>query len=388
VTPLAPNGLAARIVLAILVAVGILYGNLGPLIVSGLAHRDFTSANAGYLLSINLYGTALGAMLIVFGIRRLPWRSTAALLMLVVLLADLWSAWRPNPETLHLMRFLHGVAGGASIGVISSVIARTTNPERTFALTVLIQLTLGGLGTSVLAPMVVESGVAIVWMSLAAFTTLALAVLPWLDRYPAPESSGHDGAVARRRAPWPVIALACAALFLYQSGEMAIFAYVIELGARHSLDERFIGNAVAIGLWLGGPTALVVAWWSTRSGRLLPSAAGTALTAASLVLFLAPSAVAYLGANVGFGIFFALALPYLLGIVSEMDNSGQMAALGGFVNSFGLATGPAIAASILGDDQYDRVVLFGVTALAMAALMVAAPARLLDRKDKRARVVW
>jgi hypothetical protein len=65
VTTLAPNGVAARIVLAILVAAGILYANFGPLIVSGLAHRGFTSANAGYLLSVNLYGTALGGMLIV-----------------------------------------------------------------------------------------------------------------------------------------------------------------------------------------------------------------------------------------------------------------------------------------------------------------------------------
>jgi MFS family permease len=169
---------------------------------------------------------------------------------------------------------------------------------------------------------------------------------------------------------------------------MAVFAYAIELGARHALDDRSIGNAVAIGLWIGGPTALAVAWWSTRSGRMLPSAFGVLLTSGSIALFFVPNAIAYLGANLGFGVFFAVTLPYLLGVVSEMDNSGQMAAFGGFVNSVGLATGPAIAASLLGDGQYDRVVAFGVISLVMAALVIASPARLLDRRARRERVVW
>jgi hypothetical protein len=65
-----------------------------------------------------------------------------------------------------------------------------------------------------------------------------------------------------------------------------------------------------------------------------------------------------------------------------------MAALGGFVNSLGLATGPAIAATLLGDNHYERVVLFAVIALASAAIAVAKPASLLDGRARHGRVVW
>ncbi len=386
-TTLAPNGVAARIVLAILVAAGILYANFGPLIVSGLAHRGFTSANAGYLLSVNLYGTAFGGMLIVFVIRRVPWRAAAVVLLLTVLATDLWSISLDDPHTLRIARFLHGIAGGASMGVFGSVIARTTNPERTFAITVGIQQLLSGIGTVWLAPIVVNSGVTAIWITLVAFTAVGLALLPWLDRYPARESSAEVSGESRR-GPWTAIALGCAALFVYQAGQMATFAYVIELGERHRLSAEFIGVTVATGLWVGGPAALFVAWWSTRSGRLLPAAVGAVLTSAGVALFYVPGEFAYLLANVALAIFFSLTIPYLLGVVAEMDNSGEMAALGGFVNSLGLATGPAIAATILGDNHYERVVLFAVIALASAAIAVAMPASLLDRRARHGRVVW
>jgi predicted MFS family arabinose efflux permease len=387
-TTLAPNGFAARIVLAILAAVGILYANFGPLIVSGLAHRGFTSANAGYLLSVNLYGTALGGMLIVFLIRRVPWRAAAAALLVTVLATDVWSIYVSDPQTLHTARFLHGIAGGALMGVFGSVIARTTSPERTFALTVAIQQLLSGIGMVWLAPVVMNSGVAAIWIVLVAFTALGLVLLPSLDRYPERAERSADDSTRARRGPWMAIALGCAALFAYQAGQMATFAYVIEFGERHELNAEFIGRAVAIGLWVGGPAAAFVAWWSTRSGRLRPAAIGALLTSAGVALFFLPGELAYLVANIGLAISFSLTIPYLLGVVAEMDNSGQMAALGGFINSLGLATGPAIAATILGDNHYERVVLFAVIALAATAFIVAAPARLLDARDKHGRVEW
>lgn len=385
---LAPNGFPARIVLAILAAVGILYANFGPLIVSGLAHRGFSSANAGYLLSINLYGTALGGMLIVFVIRRVPWRAAAAALLITVLATDLWSIYVSDPQTLHTARFLHGIAGGAAMGVFGSVIARTTSPERTFALTVAIQQLLSGIGTVWLAPVVMNSGVAAIWVVLVAFTAVGLVLLPSLDRYPEPAERDADDSTTVRRGPWMAIALGCMALFAYQAGQMATFAYVIEFGERHELSAEFIGRAVAIGLWVGGPAAAFVAWWSTRSGRLRPAVIGALLTSAGVALFFLSGELAYLVANVGLAISFSLTIPYLLGVVAEMDNSGQMAALGGFINSLGLATGPAIAATILGDNHYERVVLFAVIALAATAFIVAAPARLLDARAKHGRVEW
>ena len=71
-----------------------------------------------------------------------------------------------------------------------------------------------------------------------------------------------------------------------------------------------------------------------------------------------------------------------------MDNSGQVAAIGAFTSSLGLATGPAIAATLLGESHHERILIFACGALAASLLLVFGPARMLDRRAKHSRVVW
>ena len=96
----------------------------------------------------------------------------------------------------------------------------------------------------------------------------------------------------------------------------------------------------------------------------------------------------YMVAAVGFSACFSIAIPYLLGIGSEMDNTGQIAAGGSFINTLGLATGPAIAASLLNGDHYERVVLFAYVVLLASAIVGVPAARMLDQRSLRSRVVW
>jgi len=375
-------------VLAVLTTAGILYANIGPVIVTGLAQRpEFSAETAGYVFSSNMYGTAVGGFGIIFLVRRLSWRRAAAVLLVLLMGADLLSAWISTASHLYVVRFVHGLTGGALIGVGLSVIARTTSPERTFALLIMIQLLLGGVGAAVLTPLLLEVGTGVVWLSLIGFTVLALVLLPLLGAYPATQRS-DVAETASGRAPWVPIGFALIALFVFQAGEMAAFVYVIELGMSYQLGEGFTSMVVAVSLWVGAPAALLVAWWSTRSGRLVPVVAGMFLTTLSVMLLLVPEASVFLLANVCFGIFFGISFPYLVGVASEMDNDGQMAALAGFVSSLGLATGPAIGAALVGQGEYQLVVVFAVSALALSVGLIAYPARMLDGRSKHGRVTW
>ncbi len=108
----------------------------------------------------------------------------------------------------------------------------------------------------------------------------------------------------------------------------------------------------------------------------------------SIALLLAHAPAAYLCANIGFSIFFRISIPYLLGVASEMDNSGQLAAFAGFISSIGLATGPAVTALILGDGQFERIVWFAQAMLPIGLLLVAQPAQMLDNLSRNSRVIW
>ena len=169
---------------------------------------------------------------------------------------------------------------------------------------------------------------------------------------------------------------------------MAAFTYIIEVGLDHAFDFESTSRAVAMGLWVGGPAALLVNWWSIRSGRLIPIVLASSLQIVAVGILLIPSQYWFLAANIGFGIFFSIAHPYVLGVASELDNTGKMAALAAFAGALGLATGPLIAAVLVGEGYYDRVIEFSVLALITSLFLVSIPARVLDIKNRTKRVIW
>jgi len=382
------DGLPARVALALLMSAGIVYASTGPVIVTGLALSEmFSSESAGYVLSVNMYGTAVGGLLVALLVKRVNWRITAAILLTGLGVVDCLSAWFGVNETLYPLRFLHGLIGGALMGVTTSVVARTENPERTFAIAIFVQLGLGGVGAATLTPLLDEYGVGIVWLSFIVLTLPSLFILPLLDSYPVMEDYAEQG-TSRRRAPLRYVVLALLAIFIFQAGEFSLFAYQLELGAHYGFGTEFVSLVLASALWAGGLTAVIVAWWGTRIGRLLPMCAGVLGMTVCSGLLLIPVFGIYMVAAVGFSACFSIAIPYLLGIGSEMDNTGQIAAVGSFINTLGLATGPAIAASLLNGDHYERVVLFACVVLLASAIVGVPAARMLDQRSLRSRVVW
>ncbi len=88
----------------------------------------------------------------------------------------------------------------------------------------------------------------------------------------------------------------------------------------------------------------------------------------------------YWWTNVLWGVGWAFVISYLLGMCSEFDSTGQMAALGGFASKMGLASGPAVAAVLVGDSNYALLINVAVCGLAMCLLAMFFPARALDRE--------
>lgn len=385
---LAPDGLSARVALAVLWNAGIFYASVGPVVVTGLALSEvFSSESAGYVLSVNMYGTAVGGLLIALLLKRVNWRITAAVLLVGLAAADCSSAWFGMNEALYPLRFLHGLIGGALMGVTTSVVARTENPERTFAIAIFIHLGLGGVGAAILTPLLVEHGVAIVWLSFLVLTVPSLFVLPLLDSYPVTEDNAEKK-TSRQRAPLQYVVWALLAIFIFQAGEFSLFAYQLELGTHYGFSTEVVSLVLASSLWAGGLTAVIVAWWGTRIGRLLPMCMGILGMAVCSGFLFIPVLGIYMVAAVGFSACFSIAIPYLLGIGSEMDNTGQVAAVGSFINTLGLATGPAIAAGLLDGDHYERVLLFACVALLVSAIVGVPAARMLDQRSKHRRVKW
>jgi predicted MFS family arabinose efflux permease len=374
-----PNGAPARLMLAFLGTAGLFYVNIMPALVSGLIDGlGFSNREAGLVGSANMYGAALGALVAVFIVKRLPWRSACVCLFCGLIAIDTLSNFAAQPLLMIALRFVHGCMGGLAVGIAFSVMARTSEADKTFGYLLVVQYSLGGLGIMVLPPLVPEYGTWVLFAALSLFSVVTLCMVPFLPDYPEREPAHRDTAEAGIQLR--PLALTLFSLFLFQAANMGLFAYIIGMGRYHGLEQGFIGTSLAAASWIGVLGSILVIFLSTRFGRLLPLGLGILLTTIATVgLHWSGLPWIYTLANCAVGMTWAFVIPYLLGMCAEFDRAGQMAALGGFASKMGLASGPAVAAVLMTGENYGLIINIAVIGLILSLVMMAYPARLLDR---------
>lgn len=373
-----PDGLIAAVLLAFLATAGLFYVNIMAAIVDGLvAGLGLTESQAGTVGSVNIYGAAAGALVAVFLVRRMPWKTMALACLVLLIAIDLVSITLANYETLLMVRLVHGFTGGILTGTAFAVIARTAKPDRTFGMLLFVQFGLGGLGVMVLPPLAPIYGTQALFIALALFSLVTLIMLPFLAPYPAQAADpAKDG-----RVRWMPLALTLGAIFLFQAANMGLLAYIIRLGLDYGLDRSYVSTALGLATWVAllGPFLVMV--FGVRFGRFRLMLAAMALTLVGTAIFhFSADPIAYMVANCGTGITWGFVIAYLLGMTAEFDKAGRASTLGGFISKIGLASGPMAAGWILGAGLGFPVLLNAALAmLALSALVMLVPARMLDR---------
>ena len=376
---LSRNNFISRVFLAFLATAGLFYVNIMPAIIDGLINAlGFTNQQAGAVGSANMYGAAFGALLIAFLVRRLNWRLAALVFLLLLIAMDLASLAVTDPTLLTGLRFVHGFIGGMLIGTGFAVIARTEQPDRTFGVLLFVQFSLGGLGVMFIPGLVPQFGTAILFLTLVAFSAITLVMLIFLPDYhvegAAPPSLFSPTAWTR------ALALALLAIFLFQAANMGLYAFIIGLGEFYGLETEFITNTLGPAAWVGLAGAGFVIAVGSKHGRTIPLTFGLVLTIAGTWAFLHSDVrVIWITANLLIGMTWAFTIAYLLGLASSFDRHGQMAALGGFASKMGLASGPAVCAILLGEDNYPLIIWAAVIALVLCLACAWRPARLQDQ---------
>ncbi len=380
----APEGELARVLMAFLATAGLFYVNIMPALVDGLIEGlGFSNREAGLVGSANVYGAATGALLAVFLVKWLAWRPTAVALLLGLITADCLSMALTSATPLIALRFVHGVIGGTLVGVGFAVMSRTSETDRSFGYLLSVQYGLGGLGLLFLPGLVPTFGTTALFLALIAFSVVTLLMVPFMDDYPV--DAGHADGTRPAAAPIHrgLLAMALVGTFLFQAANMGLYAYVIGLGRHFGQDTPFISHVLGVAAWIAIAGSVAVILLSTRRGRQLPLGAGILLTiAGTWLLHYSDNKVLFWIANVGVGITWAFVISYLLGMCAAFDRSGQTAALGGFASKMGLASGPLVAAMVVGESNYTLLVNLAIIALVGGWLVVLKPAAVLDRNPR------
>jgi predicted MFS family arabinose efflux permease len=371
----------ARVFLAFLSTAGLFYVNILPALVDGLITAlGFSNQQAGTVASANLYGAALGALLIVFLIKKLNWQLMAVIFLAGLISIDLASIYVTQANSMVALRFVDGFVGGMLVGTGFSVIARTTEPDRTFGVLLFVQFGLGGLGVMTLPGLVEQFGTKALFLTLIAFSMVTLLMLPFLPEYEVDEE-----AVAQRRLDHGKIrvlplVMTLIAIFLFQAANNSLYAYIIGLGEYFGHQGAMITTTLGVAAWLGLAGAGLVVVISDRFGYLKSLLAGMTITIiGTWALLYSDIGWIWITANCLIGVTWAYTISYLLGLVSRFDVTGQMAAMGGFASKMGLASGPAIAAILLGENNYPLIIWAAVAGLILSLLVVLLPARMQDQ---------
>lgn len=373
----------ASIFLAFLSSAGLYYVNIFPVIVDALmAGAGLSAEQAGQITFSNTIGAVIGAFCISWFIRYIPrWKQAAAVLLCCSIGMDMLTIQLANLDLLVPLRLVHGILGGALVGLGFAVIARSGIAGRSYSMVLLVQYTGGALGLLLLPELVAEHGTYVPFYALITFSLITLLMLPLIADYPLPQQAEtHSDAEAAKKPALPIgpIIVTLVALFCFQFANMALFAFIFDLGKSFALPLGFISktlfwaNLIAIG---GAALASVTGQRLPLAG---PLAAALLITLVGLAMFVFSNIKpVFILANVLTGVTWAFCVPYFLTMASRFDSAGQMGAFGGFASKCGLACGPLVAGYfITGGGTYTQLIIIATLVLAVCLAAIPAAAKL------------
>lgn len=381
---LVSDGWVASLFLAFLSSAGLYYVNIFPVIVDALmAGSGLSAEQAGKITFANTIGAVIGAFCISWLIRHIPrWKLAAMALLCGSIVMDALTIKLANLDLLIPLRVVHGILGGALVGLGFSVIARSGIAGRSYSMVLLVQYIGGAIGMLLLPPLVIEHGTYVPFYALITFSAITLLMLPLIADYPLPQScnastSTAQAADAVQHQIMP-IAVTLIALFCFQLANMALFAFIFDLGKSFELPMDFMSQT----LFWANLIAISGAALAAVTGQRLPLAgpllAALVITIIGLAMFVfSDIRPVFIVANVVTGMTWAFCVPYFLTIASRFDTAGQMGAFGGFASKSGLACGPLLAGYFIsGGGTYTQLVLIATAVLVLCLPAVVAAARL------------
>ncbi len=358
----------AAVMYAILATAGLFYVNLGGAFLSAFVDglgvgRD----EAGLIVSANKYGAAAGALIATFLVKNIPWRKTAAILLVLMMLVDIISSQITSAENLIAIRFLHGTIGGISVGIGLSVIARTLNPDKIFGMLLVVQYSFGSLGIWTVPRLVESFGHMAVFGVLMSFSVMTLLILPFIPNVREAKSTTNPFKINFSF----LLVLALIALFLFQASNMGVADYAFELGKDIGLVNTEISNLLTVANIISISGGLFVYVIGTKYGRTMPLFIGVSISAIfTYLLHYSENITMYFIANTVTGIAWAFVIPYILGLCASFDSHGQMAALAGFVSKVGLATGPLVGSMFILNYGFEMILNIATIALIGATILI------------------
>ncbi|OBQ61536.1 MFS transporter [Mesorhizobium sp. SEMIA 3007] len=361
-------------------SVGLLILGLQPVLLGALYTEGHVSGDelalvaTAEMIAIAI-GSAIVAMLL--SARNMHWKS--AVLLLLLALAHVWTAYAAGANALMAARALAGLAEGGLVAVATELIARSRRAERIGGFFVTMQ-TLAQCALALLLALYVipAAGSAGGFLILAVVCVLSLIVafvVP-ADYADLPKDENLTNVLT---AP-SITALLC--VFCYFMFFGAVWAFLEPLGTQFGIDGRTVGLIVSASLAAQVSGAMMATAFEARIDyRLAVAAIGVVALVCSLVLASGPDLITFWMAALAMGFILLFIVPYQIRLAITADETRTAVLLVPAAQLFGLAIGP-IAASLLIDGKDFRPVPEFAAASAVASVALLGLFILVSRRRR------
>lgn len=347
-------------------SVGLLILGLQPVLLGALYTEGHVSGDelalvaTAEMIAIAI-GSAVVAMLL--SARNMRWKSAVLLVLLAI--ANVWTARALSAGTLITARALAGLAEGGLVAIATELIARSRRAERIggyfVTMQTLAQCVLALLTALYVIPAAGSAG-GFTLLAVVCVASLAVAyIVP--DHYadlPKQENFTNVLTVAS------ITALSC--VFCYFMFFGAVWAFLEPLGGQFGIDSRTVGLIVSTSLAVQVMGAMTATLFEARIDyRVAIAAIGAVAVVSCLVLASGPGLTAFWVAALVMGFILLFIVPYQIRLAITADETRTAALLVPAAQLFGLAVGP-IAASLLIDGRDFRPVPEFAAASAVASV--------------------
>ncbi len=330
----------------------------------GLSQTQAGSLGSGYLL-----GFTLASVSALWWVARFNWRGVT-IVATVAIIAALYIL--QDAETYKTSLFSVIVIGfmmGSFWAIYYRIFASTDNPDRNFALGIVISYTVLAAIAFIIGHYVIPanglSGAALLLSAIIGVLGIAALLIP--SRLAEEET---QGTLSYR--PPPAIILALIGILATGLAFASIWAFAERIGVNAGLTRGVTNPIIAFNLLASAGGSVFATLLGTRLGRRFSLFVGLAVMAAAiLALFGATSVWFYAAGFIGLGLGTGFVMPYQMATLAVLDNKGHFVVLIAAAQGLGSAAGPVLggmAADIAGISALLGVAL---TTLLLSALVFA-----------------
>lgn len=343
-----------------------------PLLIGAMiVDRGFTEQQAGLVASADLAGYAVATLVTALLLHRLNWRRAAIAALIVMVVANLVTTRVMGAAGFAAVRFVSGLGGGVLAAIATVLIGRSRDPHRGYGVMFAVSLLFGTTALWALPWLFEWSGLNGGYLLVAFLALLMIAVAA---RLPTHVAASQSTATASPRVHWKWGAAVLGAILLFWAQQNALYAFMERIGNAAGLSIGYIGFVLGAANLTGFAGAALVAAFGQRLGRAVPLAVLTLLQLACIgLLAFVQGPLSYLLIIGAIALAWNVVNPIQLGLLASVDPGGRLLAMSATFMGVGLAAGPAMAALLVGQGAYGRL-LFACGALLLLCTALMWPA--------------